>query len=1194
MFLKSIEIKGFKSFADKTEILFKDGITSIVGPNGSGKSNVSDAVRWVLGEQSIKSLRGGKMEDVIFAGTQYRSPVGLSQVSLILDNAGSVLPLDYSDVTISRRLYRSGESDYFINNTRCRLKDIQELFMDTGIGREGYSIIGQGKIEAILSGKQDDKRGLLEEAAGIVKFRVRKDEAEKKLSNTNQNLLRIDDILTTYTERLGPLEEDSIKAEKFIDLSGKLKTREVSVLVTSIEMNDKNILSATGKLTELAGELSSLKSGQGEKAEKRKLLGFELEKQETGLEENNKKIYEAKAVCQKLESDNDLESEKLVNLDSLSSKNSRELENIHLKTEASANDSKRFAEALQSKQDECASLAGVIGNMEKQILEAEAEIEASTQAQKTLRDSHMDMLQKISDTRNEISLAESGLGGQKAKIVNLKTAVESLEGSIAINQKTRTGLESEEAGINSEIEGLEQQIASNREILAETGRIVLENENQLRKLSKNQNSLEANKSMLINLDKKHEGYNRAVKTLFQDIEDGKTPTNKGECFLLGDVIDVAREHETAIEIALGGSISDVITKNADVAKALIGYLKAKNIGRATFLPLNTIKPKTIGNLEALSKISGYIGVASSLIKYDAAFENAVSYLLGRTLICTDMDTALKIASASGYAYRTVTLAGDVVNPSGSLTGGSTYHKSTNVIGRKREIEELASRLAENTEAIKALNSTLNENRRCSLELTEKSSHLKEDIHNRKIEITRIKGKINALTDDAARLKGRLTSSRTEIDAVNAEMQENEKRLQTLNAALDAASTREYDGKTEMLSIESAMKIKSDFVKAQKETVFGYKVEKAKSDEEIRNIISNMVRVKEELGGFESRKAEILAEDAKSAAAAQQCRKRIEENKTLLGENLAGINSLQSLMGELNAVRSKLKQEMEALSDESQDLEGIISRKENDTLRLEIFKGKHETEKEMHLAKLNDELGLTYAEAVTSRCEVKNMSEIKQEISSLKSEISKLGVVNLAAIEEYKEISEKISFLSSQRDDLNSSKEELISLIDEMIKRMRAVFREHFIVIRKLFNETFCELFKGGIADLKISDGDELTGNIEIEVQPPGKKLQNINLLSGGEKGLSAIALLFAILKMKPTPFCILDEIEAALDDANVNRYAEFLKKFSKNTQFIVITHRKGTMEVSDALYGITMEEKGVSKVVSVDFSKQTSKGEMKI
>jgi chromosome segregation protein len=1188
MFLKAIEIKGFKSFADKTEIMFKDGITSIVGPNGSGKSNVSDAVRWVLGEQSVKTLRGGKMEDVIFAGTQYRRPVGLSQVSLMLDNTDNLLPLDYSDVTISRRLYRSGESDYFINNTRCRLKDIQELFMDTGIGREGYSIIGQGKIEAILSGKQDDKRGLLEEAAGIVKFRSRKEEAEKKLANTNQNLVRIDDILNTYVERLGPLEEDSIKAEKFIDLSERLKTREVSVLVTSIEQNDKNILSIRGKLEAMAEELDSLKSSDGVKAEKRKLLTGSLEMQENSLEENNRKIYEAKAVCQKFESDNALESEKIVNLESRNEKNSRELENIRLKAETAAKERDRLAETLKSKQIECTALNSDIESMEKLILNAEVEIETSTKEQKALRDRHMDMLQKISDTRNDISLTESSLSTQESKIVNLEVTAESLENSIGINLKTKSELEGAAEKINSEIHELENKITSNRENIEKTNSLILENENLLKKLSKNQSSLEANKSMLINLDKKHEGYNRAVKTLFQDIEDGKTAVRKGECFLLGDVIEVSREHETAIEIALGGSISDVITKDAEIAKALIGYLKANSIGRATFLPLTTIKPKTTGNLEALSRINGYIGVASRLIKYDPTFDNAISYLLGRTLICSDMDTALKIAAASGYAYRIVTLVGDVVNPSGSLTGGSTFHKSTNVIGRRREIEELGSRLTENTVSINKLNSKLEDLSRDSLELNERNNRLKEDIHNRKIEITKIKGKVTALTDDVARLRVRLSSSRAEIEGVNADILEYNTRLETLKAALAEELNKKDYGNVEILSIEKGMKIKSDFVKSQKEIVFRHKVEQAKSDEEIRNIAANMARLQEELTGFESRKAEILAENEAAAANLELCMKRIEENNRLLSENKTGINTLQANMEEINAVRVKLKQDIAALNDEAQDLSEDISRKENEIHRLEVLQGKHETEKEMHLVKLNEELGLTYAEAVSCRCEVKNMNEFKAEINSLKSEISKLGIVNLAAIEEYKEIKGKISFLTAQRDDLNSSKEELISLIEEMIKKMRTVFREHFMVIRKLFNETFVELFKGGCADLKISDGDELTGNIDIEVQPPGKKLQNINLLSGGEKGLSAIALLFAILKMKPTPFCILDEIEAALDDANVGRYAEFLKKFSKNTQFIVITHRKGTMEVSDALYGITMEEKGVSKVVSVDFSKQTS------
>jgi len=1188
MFLKAIEIKGFKSFADKTEIMFKDGITSIVGPNGSGKSNVSDAVRWVLGEQSVKTLRGGKMEDVIFAGTQYRRPVGLSQVSLMLDNTDNLLPLDYSDVTISRRLYRSGESDYFINNTRCRLKDIQELFMDTGIGREGYSIIGQGKIEAILSGKQDDKRGLLEEAAGIVKFRSRKEEAEKKLANTNQNLFRIDDILNTYVERLGPLEEDSIKAEKFIDLSEKLKTREVSVLVTSIELNDKNILNICGKLEAMADELDNLKFSDGAKAENRKLLTGSLEKHENSLEENNRRIYEAKAVCQKLESDNALESEKMVNLEARKVKNSRELENIRLKRSIAAKENDRLAETLKSKQSECNQWNSDVESMEKLILKAEGEIDTSTQEQKELRDRHMDMLQKISDIRNEISLAESSLGAYKSKIVNLEAAAESLENSIGINLKTKSELEGAAAKINFEIEELENQITSNRENAAKTSSLIMENDNLLKKLNKNQSSLEANKSMLINLDKKHEGYNRAVKTLFQDIEDGKTSVKKDECFLLGDVIEVSREHETAIEIALGGSISDVITKDTGIAKALIGYLKANSIGRATFLPLNTIKPKTTGNLDVLSGINGYIGVASRLIKYDLVFENALCYLLGRTLICTDMDTALKIAASSGYTYRIVTLVGDVVNPSGSLTGGSTFHKSTNVIGRRREIEELGSRLTENTEAINKLSSKLEDLSRESLELNERSNRLKEDIHNRKIEITKIRGKVTALTDDLVRLRGRLSSSDAETERVNADILEYSNKLETLRATLAEELTKKDYGKVEILSIEDDMKIKSDFVKSQKEIVFSLKVEKAKADEEIRNIAANMSRLHEELTDLEARKEEILAENGAAAANLDQCMKRIEENNLLLSESKTDINALQANMEEINAVRIKLKQEITALNDEAQDLSEVISRKENEIHRLEVFQGKHETEKEMHLVKLNEELGLTYAEAVSSRCEVKNMNEFKGEINSLKSEISKLGVVNLASIEEYKEIKGKISFLTAQRDDLNSSKEELISLIDEMIKKMRIVFREHFVLIRKLFNKTFVELFKGGSADLKISEGDELTGNIDIEVQPPGKKLQNINLLSGGEKGLSAIALLFAILKMKPTPFCILDEIEAALDDANVGRYAEFLKKFSKNTQFIVITHRKGTMEVSDALYGITMEEKGVSKVVSVDFNKQTS------
>jgi len=1185
VFLKSIEIKGFKSFADKTEILFKEGITSIVGPNGSGKSNVSDAVRWVLGEQSIKTLRGGKMEDVIFAGTQFRKPVGLSQVSLVLDNNGLILPLDYSDVTISRRLYRSGESDYFINNTRCRLKDIQELFMDTGIGREGYSIIGQGKIEAILSGKQDDKRGLLEEAAGIVKFRSRKEEAEKKLNNTNQNLIRINDILDTYIERIGPLEEDSKKAGIFIELSEKLKAYEINLLVTSIDNCDKNINNISAKLESLNQELSLLKDSDNDGSNKKNSLYDELEKLESSQEGKNREIYDLKAWCQKLESEKEILMERRSSLNMQIEKNTSELESIDIKLDNASKSKSGFSTGLESKLNERDMLNGEIERIEKILSDTENEIAAKSIVQKALRDKNIELLQRISDSKNGIALLENKIINQKSKIENMNLSNEKLNSSIASDVESKKGFESGREKNILEIAYLESQIASNAEKTNRLNGLILENDNRLKKLNISQNKMEANRTMLINMEKKHEGYNKAVKVLMQDMEDLKVPVNKNSCFLIGDVIEVSREHEVAIDIALGGSISDVITKDADTAKMLIRYLKTNNIGRATFLPLSIIKPKKASNLEGLSQISGFIGVASSLIKYDPVYENAVSFLLGRTLICTDMDTALKIAAETGYTYKIVTLTGDVVNPSGSLTGGSIYHKGTSVIGRKREIEELNLSLKENMEAIRKLNDEQENYRQESRNINENNNMLKDNILSRKIEITKLAEKIKAIGENIARLNERLSLSNIEIESINAEISGNEEELEKLKRELVGISSINDTGNEEISSIEIELKDKNDYVKSQNEAMLEYRIKKVKADEAISSLNANISRITEEIDDYTSRKSAIVMENEFSEKAISECRKKIEGNNALLLEKTASINLLQSVMEDLNVTRIRLKNEIKSISEDTEALFSEISKKETEIHRLDILKGKHETEKEIHLGKLNEELNLTYAETLSFKSEIKNMVEYKENVSDIKGEISRLGVVNLGAIEEYKDVKEKITFMTIQRNDLNSSKEELEKLIEEMLGRMRLVFREHFTTIRKLFNETFCELFSGGRADLILADGDELNGNIEIEVQPPGKKLQNINLLSGGEKGLSAIALLFAILKMKPTPFCILDEIEASLDDANVKRYADFLKRFSKGTQFVVITHRKGTMEVSDALYGITMEEKGVSKVVSVDFSK---------
>lgn len=1185
MFLKAIEIKGFKSFADKTEIMFKSGITSIVGPNGSGKSNISDAVRWVLGEQSIKTLRGGKMEDVIFSGTQYRKPVGLSQVSLVLDNSDSLLPLDFSDVTISRRLYRSGESDYLINNTSCRLKDIHELFMDTGIGREGYSIIGQGKIEAILSGKQEDRRGLLEEAAGIVKFRFRKEEAEKKLYNTEQNLIRINDILDTFLQRVEPLRLDSEKAEKFLQLSEKLKVKELNILVTLIDDNENLINNLVKRLELLESETSSLRISENQLKSLQEELSNSLEALENSINEKNLEIYENKSELGNLEGDNNLITEKLRNLNSFIEKSQKELEELYIKLDTINKSIEEYNLTLDTNLSEGSLTDVEIKNLQDFISEAESHVLTKAERLKVLKNNNITILQNISNIKNQISLIQNNLSNENNKIEESKNNIENYKKLIEENLKEKNLFQNEISSYEIDIERLQQEILKNNEGITKQNNQIQNNDFELKKLNLLHNKLEANKTMLINMDKKHEGYNKAVKVLFQDIYDKKLDIKENSCFLLGDVIDVPKEYETALETALGSSISDVITINEEIAKKSISYLKENGLGRATFLPLSIIKPKKIANTKDLKAIPGFLGEAASLIKYDSKFENAISYLLGRTIISKDMDTALAIAKNTSYSYKIVTLSGEVINPSGSMTGGSTYHKSTNVIGRKREIEELTLKLNSNLKALEALEKDLEESKVKVKNFIQRNSELKDEIHNKKIEITKLRGKASAIEIDLSRLEQRLISSKDDIDQIIETMEKEKVEIQEQNKEILNLEERKSLEELEIKDIEELIKLKEDSVKDQNDRLTECKIKKAQIDEIIQKCKENIIRLENDLQSTDSHKSDIISEREKADGIIKECEEKIAINNDLITIKTTMINSANEALEGLNIDKIAIKEKIKLKLEEGETIKGSLYKKENDIKRLEISKGKYETEKEIYYGKLNEEMKLTYAEAVKYKTDIKDINLCRNEINELKSEISGLGTVNPGAIEEFKEVVEKINFMETQREDLNNSKEELNDLILNMTEKMRQVFKENFIILRNLFNETFQELFKGGSADLILTQGDELMGNIDIEVQPPGKRLQNINLLSGGEKGLSAIALLFAILKMKPTPFCILDEIEAALDDANVSRYAEFLKKFSKDIQFIVITHRKGTMEVSDALYGVTMEEKGVSKIVSVDFSK---------
>jgi chromosome segregation protein SMC, common bacterial type len=1188
MFLKSIEIRGFKSFADKTELVFKNGVTAIVGPNGSGKSNISDAVRWVLGEQSVKSLRGGKMEDVIFAGTQFRKPVGLCQVSMTLDNEDKKLPLEYSDITISRRLYRSGESEYYINNTQCRLKDIQELFMDTGIGKEGYSIIGQGKIEAVLSGRPEERRSLLEEAAGIVKFKWRKEEAEKKLQNTESNLIRIDDILGTYEERIEPLRIENEKAKKFIKLSEELKNKEVNVIVHSIE-NVQN------KIDEIESAIKGMSINNDELNsnlinQKADIVKWNEEVENINEQNSNyrKEYYDNKSNKQKIEAEIVLIGERLENLYGFIQKNLDELREIEGKISNLTTSEIAQVEELNNSKVKQTELNVEIKKYENTISSMDASISDKTDLIKKLKDDQIEYLSDISNLKNNILMLNNDVQTLKEKTDSIKSSCESYLHSIKINTSTKNMLLSQVEEIKNRIVEFEGNIKVNRQQISRLNSTLALKDKELREITNLNSKLEANHNMLVNLDKQYEGYNRSVKILMGDVTKGKVSIDKNSCFVLGEIISVEKRFETAIEIALGGAISDIITKDEQIAKILIKYLKDNNIGRATFLPLTIVKGKKFFGEADIKKVDGYIGIASELIEYNNVFTNAIEYILGRTIICNDMDSALKIAKVSNYSFKIVTLSGEVVNPGGSLTGGSLHHKASNIIGRKREIEDIKVKIKSSEEKIKILNIAVQNNRNDIKMLDEESLNLKDQIYSQNIEITRIKGKINAIDDENEKLKETLKISNREIELINEKFEDTVNESIIKEGQLKELTIRQKENDNLIEEIEEELKDKNNKIKSDRDKLTELKIEKAQVDESVLNNSNLLRKLQLDIKELKLKQSTMEAENKKSKESIDKFKLQIEHSKKEI-ENIENyILNMEEKIKDQDVEIIKIKEKIKIYSDKVESLNLLINKKEDELHKIQLSLARFTTEKESLYSKLNDELEITYAEALKYKFDIENFDRYKKDIANLKNDISSLGVVNLGAIDEFKDLTEKVNFMTVQREDLINAKEELMGLINEMTDKMKVVFNENFNKLRHNFNETFNELFKGGSADLILSDGDELTGNIDITVQPPGKKLQNINLMSGGEKGLSAIALLFAILKMKPTPFCILDEIEAALDDANVSRYAEFLKKFSKNSQFIVITHRKGTMEACDALYGVTMEEKGISKIVSVDLSRETS------
>ena len=1181
MYLKRIELQGFKSFADKTTLDFMPGITTVIGPNGSGKSNISDAIRWVLGEQSMKSLRGAKTEDVIFAGTQSRKSLGFAEVSIIIDNSDSKLPIEFTEVTVTRRLYRNGESGYFINKTPCRLKDILELFMDTGIGRDGYSIIGQGRIDEILSNKSEERRHVFEEAAGIVKYRTRKQESEKKLEQSKVNLLRINDILSEIESNIEPLKLQSEKARKFLDLREELKAIEVGLFIHNIEiyktkiediLKDEDVFN-----TQITREEERLSNMQEQKEALREAidnitnqiesmqnLSFESEKKKeqftSQININKERINNNIANFDRFKEEIEESNERIKLLEEEKQQKQGKKTNLFENRE-------KFAKELEEKEQELAKLTA-------KLSEKEIEIEGKKQ-----------QVEKNTDEKFEISNAIStlvaNLEGSDKRLSSIKSEIDSY-----ISELDASRIHKDEIGKGFyEIESKRNKIQKDLDEIDSKRR---EAEGKLKDFDTKINNFESEKRIkesrlrfLEETEREKEGYIRSVKSLLEACE-VNARLKKGVHGVLANLISVPKEYETAIEMSLGQSMQNIVTDTEEDAKKLVEYLRENKLGRASFLPISSVIGK---KLEKLSKANGIIGIATDLIKFDKKYEQIMYNLLGRTVIVDNMDNAVEISKKNKYSFRIVTLEGDVVNPSGMITGGSVAQKTVNILGRSREIESLKKEIKTLEERVAKLVKEKEEYEGNIEDTLEAVAALEKEMQESEIVYATEKQKVVSEEEAIKKIEDRLTKIREEESSIKEQKEISIKEQERLKEKIKAL-TEESNKLTEEIN-EYALLNKDDqkYIDDLNFDITNLKISVSSFDESEESINEMIDRINLDIENTKTvinNKTEQREKITKENEDLEKAIKDIEsEIEKLKDDTQNSGTKIDELKKERTSKNEKLNDTEESVLDQMKKIEDL----KNQVIKCDIKKSKYETEKEQIISKMWEEYELTPSEAESFE-HPKNVQEVQKRVNSLRNEIKELGSINIDSIEEYKKLKERYDFMSEQRLDLENTMTKLKKVIADLTDVMKTQFAEKFQVINNNFGEVFAELFGGGKAELKLTDAENvLESGIEIEVQPPGKKLQNMSLLSGGERAFTAIALLFAILKINPAPFCVLHEIEAALDDVNVYRFADYLRKFSENTQFLVITHRKGTMEASDTVYGITMEENGISKLLSMNLKK---------
>lgn len=1189
MYLKKIEMKGFKSFADKIEMEFGSGITAVVGPNGSGKSNIADAVRWVLGEQSAKSLRGSKMEDVIFTGTDNRKALGFAEVSITLDNRDGHLPLDYTEVMITRRVFRSGESEYYINKTGSRLKDIHELFMDTGVGKEGYSIIGQGRIDEILSTKSEDRRKVFEEAAGIVKYRSRKDEAERKLEKTRDNLTRLQDIMEELGKQIGPLEEQSEKAKDYLQMKERLTELELNVFVRNIEKLNRQKSQVTDKIKEYQRLIyeknnigASLEAAFNNLSSRIRQIEDEIQKQQeklySGINLIEKKEGETKVLQQKVLGEN--ESIKLHEKEI----NRLKLEIDRMKSEkenrfgeyrelgAVLDEKKKLLDAFQENLD---SLSLQVGEEEGKAEELKSQIIEN-----------MNTISQLNNKADSMKAMNESIYRRNLQIVDETQSLEEL--SLALKKELKelhdkiTAMKRDHVKQNDKHRRLENDL---RRARTEISALTQEKDRLSSGLKSDISKLE----LLREMEREFEGYSRSVKGLMEGCRSDKE-LSRGIVGPVAELISVRSGMETAIEIALGAGLQNIVTNNEADAKKAITYLKDNRLGRATFLPVASIKPRSLDKREEKAlRMKGCIGVASGLVNCPENIRGVIDNLLGRVVVVDNLDSGIDMAKSFDYSFRIVTIEGDVLNPGGSISGGSSPGRETGLLRRKREIENIERRIAEKEARLSSLKEKEQRLIEEEKEILPRMESVRDKIHRLEIERTRIEETIDARKRELEDKAGKLEDIRKEKLDLEGEYQET---LNAVNEIQDRVKNYERENRIKQEQVRSLQRGSTE-KKQDRENIMQQitvvKVEVAKISQRLEDMHSSMEQSSQ---AIQSLSFNIL-EREKDIEINRNTIKKIENQIGEIKEEIKGLieekNKGNEELIRLQQARAGSQQRLKEKEDSIKANNSGVSEVEETLHKDEILLAKIEMELKGIHDKMWEEYEVSYIKALDYKKEISNFKTVEAEISGIKRRIKALGSVNIDAIDEYKRVKDRYDFLSEQRKDLVEAKDALNKIIREMVDTMKRQFSAQFAVIDHEFNRVFRELFGGGKAQLALAEEDNiLESGIDIIAQPPGKKLQHLSLLSGGEKSLAAIALLFAILRVKPTPFCLLDEIEAALDDANVERFGKFLRKLAENTQFIVITHRKGTMEEADNLYGITMEEKGISKLVSIKLEDKVS------